>query len=287
MSTASTVGRQPRTAFVLAGGASLGAMQVGMLRALYERRIVPDLLVGASAGAINAAYLATRPQTVQTVKELGALWRSLHCQDVFPIHPPTLVGGLAGHRDHLVPDRPLRRLISRHLELERLEEASLALHVICFDLLSGEEVRLSKGPAPEAVLAAVAIPGVLPPVRWDDHLLVDGGLVNNTPISHAVELGAERVFVLPTQEPAHRALPAPPRRALDAAVHAFTLLVDARLPSDLAQYASDVELIVLPAANPGCVQPTDFGHADQLMRAGLQAARAALDVALRPERHAA
>jgi NTE family protein len=72
------------------------------------------------------------------------------------------------------------------------------------------------------VLAAAAIPGVLAPVRWHERLLVDGGVVNNTPISHAVELGAERIFVLPTQDPTHRGLPLGPRGALDAAVHAFT-----------------------------------------------------------------
>src|SRR5438876_1023424 len=69
--------RHPRTAFVLSGGASLGALQVGMLRALYEHDIVPDLLVGASAGALNAAFVASRPQTVETADELAAIWRGL------------------------------------------------------------------------------------------------------------------------------------------------------------------------------------------------------------------
>jgi hypothetical protein len=64
-------GRPPRTAFVLAGGASLGAMQAGMLRALDERGIRPDLLAGTSAGALNAPYIASRAQTVQTAKALA------------------------------------------------------------------------------------------------------------------------------------------------------------------------------------------------------------------------
>jgi NTE family protein len=203
--------RSPRTAFVLAGGASLGAMQAGMLRALYERGIRPDMLVGTSAGALNAAYVASRPQTVETAKELGRVWCGLHRQDVFPIHPPTLIGGLGSHRDHLVPARPLRRLISRNLELEHLEQANVPLHLVTFDLLSGHEVRLSEGSALDAVLAAAAIPGVLPPIRWGEQLLVDGGVVNNTPISHAVELGAQRIYVLATLDPADRSLGLPPR----------------------------------------------------------------------------
>jgi NTE family protein len=279
--------QQPRTAFVLAGGASLGALQAGMLRALYERGVTPDFLVGTSAGALNAAYVASRPQTAETAKELAQVWRGLHRQDVFPVHAPTLIAGITNHSDHLVPDRPLRRLVDRYLELEYLEQANVPLHLVCFDLLSGHEVRLTHGPALEAVLAAAAIPGVLPPVRWDERLLVDGGVVNNTPISHAVELGAERIYVLPTEDPTARGLSLPPRGALDAAVHAFTLLVSARLEADLARYADAAELIVLPAANPEHVQPTDFDHADMLIGTALHAARAALKPTYVPQRLAA
>src|SRR3981081_3686693 len=102
-------------AFVLAGGASPGAMQAGMLRALYERGITPDLLVGTSAGALNAAFVATRPQTVETAEELAHVWRGLHREDVFPVNARTVIGGLANQRDHLVPDRGLRRLAGRYL----------------------------------------------------------------------------------------------------------------------------------------------------------------------------
>ena len=278
---------RPRTAFVLAGGAGLGALHAGMLRALYERGIRPDMLVGASAGALNAAYVASRPQTVETAKDLANLWRELRRADVFPAHPLAVIGGLANHRDCLLPDRPLRRLVSRHIQIERLEEAGVHLHLVCFDLLSGEEVLLSEGPARDAVVAAAAIPGVLPAVPWGKRLLVDGGVVNNTPISHAVELGAERIYVLPTGDPEDRALPAPPRGALDAVVHAMTLLTGQRLRSDLERYARDAELIVLPAANPQRVRPIDFDHADRLISAALAAARATLRAATVPERLAA
>jgi NTE family protein len=149
------------------------------------------------------------------------------------------------------------------------------------------KVRLSEGPALEAVLAAAAIPGVLPPVRWGERLLVDGGVVNNTPISHAVAVGAERIYVLPTHDPSARGLALPPRGALDAAVHAFTLLADARLSSDLVRYASEAELIVLPVANPGHVHPTDFDHADRLIGAAIHAARTALGQTQFPESAAA
>jgi NTE family protein len=71
----------PRTAFVLAGGA-VGAMQARMVHALYERGIVPDLLVGTSAGALDAAFLASRPLTMATAGELAAIWRGLRRSDI-------------------------------------------------------------------------------------------------------------------------------------------------------------------------------------------------------------
>ena len=240
----------PRTAFVLAGGAALGAMQAGMVHALYERGIVPDLLIGTSAGALNAAFLASRPPTVATAEELAAIWRGLRRKDILPVRPRIFISGLAARRDHLVPDRGLRRLATRHLQFERLEQASIPLYLVAFDLLSGQEVCLSDGLVTEAVLAAAAIPGVLPPVRWRGRLLADGGLANNTPVSHAVRLGAERIYVLPAENPGARGLPRPPHSALAAAVHAVTLLTGARLQDDLARYAAAAELILLPAVNP-------------------------------------
>jgi NTE family protein len=268
--------RVPRTAFVFSGGASLGAMQAGMLCALYEHGIVPDLLVGTSAGALNAAFVASRPQTVATAKELARVWQGLHREDIFPVSPRTLIGGLINQRDHLVPDRGLRRLAARHLQIEHVEDANIPLHLLAFDLLTGEEMLISNGPATDAVLAAAAIPGVLPPIHCGDRLLVDGGIVNNTPISHAVELGAERIYVLATEDAGARAVAPAPQGALDAAVHAVTQLVGARLRTDLARYATAAELIVLPATNSDHVQPTDFDHAGRLIGAARAAARIAL-----------
>ena len=188
---------EPTVAFVLSGGASLGAVQVGMLHALYERSIAPDLIVGTSAGAINGAFIASRPQTVATADALATVWTGVRRGQTFPINPFTGMLGLLGARTHLVGDSGLRRLIAAHLECDAIEQTKIALHVVAVDALSGEEVRLSRGPLLDAVLASSAIPGVLPPVAWDQRTLIDGGVANNTPLSHAVALGAQRIYVLP------------------------------------------------------------------------------------------
>jgi NTE family protein len=273
----------PRTAFVFSGGASLGALQVGMLHALYEHDVAPDLLVATSAGALNAAFIASRPQTTATVKELGRVWRNLEREDVFPVSMSALVGGVCGRRDHLVPDRALRRLIRRYLEFDDLAEAAIPLYVLAFDLTEGRELLLSDGPALDAVTAAASIPGVFPPVQIGERRLIDGGVVNNTPISHAVELGAKRVYVLPTQERSHRSARAP-HSALDAAIYGLGLLVDSRLEADIARYRDQAELIVLPAPNLGHVQPTSFEHSSRLIADALAAARVVLGARRRIER---
>jgi NTE family protein len=243
-----------------------------MVRALYERGVTADLLVGTSAGALNAGFIASRPQKETTARELARIWRDIQRDDVFPVRMRTLVGGLCRKRDHLVPDHGLRRLVSRHLEFEDLADAATPLHVVAYDVTSGREVLLSDGPAVDAITASASIPGVFPPVVIGDRLLIDGGVANNTPISHAVALGAERVYVLPTQTGPRR-LDGPPAGAIDAAIHALTLLVDARFAADLARYAGEVELIVLPAPNSSRVQPTDFEHASRLMAEALAASR--------------
>lgn len=267
--------RGPRTAFVLAGGASLGALQVGMLRALYERGIAADLMVGTSVGAINAAFVASRPQRVATARQLASVWRGLRRNDVFPISVRTLATGLCGRCDHLVPDRGLRGLVAQYLEFGDIAEAAIPLHVVAYDLDEGREVLLSEGPALDVIAATAAIPGVLPPVRIGERRLIDGGVVNNTPVSHAIALGAERIFVLPTQDRQGPADPAP-RGALAAGIGGLTLLMDRRLELDLVRYASEAELIVLPAPNRLRVQPIDFERSSRLIRDAFTATRALL-----------
>jgi NTE family protein len=260
---------------VLSGGASLGAIQVGMLRALYERGIAPDLIVGTSAGAINAAFIASRPQTVETADALAPLWRDLRRGQVFPMNPMTGLLGFLGTRDHLVPDSGLRRLIRPHLQHERLEQMSVPLHVVAVDVITGEELRLSSGPTLNAVMASSAIPAVLPPVCWEGRALIDGGVANNTPISHAVELGAGRIYVLPTGHAC--ALERAPRSALAMALNALGLLTHHRLIEDIEKHRRDAELVVLPPPCPLNIQPTDFAHAEQLIGRGYEDACAFLD----------
>jgi NTE family protein len=156
------------------------------------------------------------------------------------------------------------------LEIQGLQDGRVPLHVVAADAATGDEVLLSEGSAIEAVLASAAIPGVFPAVRWGDRRLVDGGIVNNTPISHAIELGADQVVVLPAFG-ARRHTEAR-RGALAAGTAALARLVSRRFEEDLVRYTDAAELIVLPAPSTE-ILPTDFDHADELITESLYASR--------------
>ena len=249
-------------AFVLSGGASLGAIQVGMLQALGDRGIQPDLVFGASAGALNAAWVAGDPQLTD-LDTLASIWTSLRTRDVFPLRPVTGFLGFVGRRDSLVRSDGLRALLAHHLRFEHLEQAPIPLCVVATEVVSGKEIALTRGNAVDAIVASAAIPGVFPPVTVDGRLLMDGAVVNNTPISNAIAAGATRIYVLPTSYAC--TLEQPPRTALAVTLQAISLLVQQRLIEDVKELEGAVDLRVIPPLCPLAISPTDFSHAQELI----------------------
>lgn len=250
-----------RTAFVMAGGGSLGAVEVGMLRELIAWGLSPQFLVGASAGAINGAFFASEPNAAGAAR-LEGIWRGLKRQDVMPFNLKSVIA-LMMRRDHLVDPDGLRRLLETHLPYRRIEEAALPIHIVASDLVTGEEVVLSSGSVVDAVLASAAIPGVFPPVRIGGRLLVDGGVANNTPISTALRMGAQRIIVLPTGFAC--ALKQVPSGAIGRAMHALSLLVARQLVRDAEHYAGSAELRIVPTLCPLDRSPYDYAACGELI----------------------
>ena len=261
------------TAFVMAGGGSLGAVEVGMLRALLAAGEKPDFVVGASAGAINGAFFASDP-TPAGVARLTNIWCALTRRDLFPFSFSNLFGLLSG-RTHVFDHGGLRGLLERHLTYRNLEDAAIPIHVVASDLVTGDEVLLSSGTAVDAVLASAAIPGVFPPVLIDNRLLVDGGVANNTPISSAVRLGATRVLVLPTGFAC--ALHQIPSNAIARAMHALSLLVVRQLLNDIERYSHTIELHVVPSLCPLDTSPYDYSASESLIDRAATTARTWLE----------
>jgi len=253
-----------KTAFVLSGGASLGAVQVGMLQALIEQGITPDVLVGTSAGALNAAYISGHGATPSSVRSLAQVWAHLNVRTLFALDPARVLRALAGKSSSVCSDRGLRTQLRRHLTFETLEDAPIPLVVVTTELVTGREVSLHTGDPLHAILASCAIPGVFPAVMWEGKALVDGRLADNTAVSQAVRTGAETVYVLPSGFAC--ALPEPPRTPLGGVTHALAILTHQRLIAEVAQYSSDVKLILLPPPCPLAVSPINFGHSQDLIQ---------------------
>lgn len=251
------------TAFVLSGGGSLGAVQIGMLQALAENDVHPDLLIGTSAGAINAAYLADHGTGIDAIAELGNLWRGLRRGRVFPIEPIRLVGAITGLSGSLFSSGGLNGMVRSNLTMRNLEDATIPVHIVTTNLLSGEEVLLSSGDAVSAVVASAAIPGIYPAVAREGLVLVDGGVSNNAAVSQAVALGADEVYVLPAGFAC--ALEGPPSTVLGSTLQALTLLIEQRLIADVSRYSGHARINVLPPLCPLAVPSTDFNHANELI----------------------
>lgn len=264
-----------KTVFVLSGGASLGASQVGMLQALAEREIKPDLLIGTSAGALNTAFIAGHPFTPQSVEALANIWRGLSTFAVFPPDPFSLVRSLRGQTGSLCSNHSLRSLISKNLTFTNLEDAPTPCQVVATNFLTGQEVTLDSGDACEAVLASAAIPGIFPPMIRDGMTLMDGGLANNTALSQAVEAEADTIYILPSGYSC--ALKRVPRTPLGAAVQAMTILIHQRLVMDINRYAGQVDLIVIPPPCPVRVSAANFNKGAELIDAAYLTACEALD----------
>jgi NTE family protein len=251
-----------KTALVLSGGGSLGAVQVGMLRALSGAGFTPDVVIGASVGALNGAFFACDP-TPPGVERLADLWRSLRRKDIFPL---TLMAGLTAllcGRDHLIEPSRLRAVAHRALKIERIEQARIPLHIVATDVLTGEEVLLASGDIETALMASTAIPAVFPCVEKDGRYLVDGAVSNNTPVAAAVACGAEHILVLPTGTSC--AMQEPPRRMPALVLHALNLQNMRQLDRDVGRYAGQARITIVPPLCPLAASVFDFSHTDSLI----------------------
>jgi NTE family protein len=234
------------TAFVLGGGGVLGAVEVGMLRALLERGIRPDLVLGTSVGALNGALVAADPGP-DVVDRLVALWRQAgENRDVYGDRPLRTVRRAVTHKTHLYSSEPLRRRLEEELGSLRFEDLPVRLQVCAASIERAAEHWFDSGPVVDAVLASAAVPGLLPPARVGDEHFLDGGIVNSIPLGRAVSLGADRVFVLQVGR-IDRPLTVP-TLPWEVARVSFEIARRHRFHRELAELPTGVECHVLPAA---------------------------------------
>ena len=236
-----------RTAFVLGGGGVLGTTQVGMLRALAERGVVPDLVLGTSIGALNGAFAAADPSP-EGADRLAEVWAAVVTQGLFLQNPVRQAARIARYRTHLLSNAPLRTILARYLPAEDFADLEVPFQCVaaCIEDASGR--WFDAGPITDAVVASCSVPGLFPPVVIDGRHYLDGGLVHSIPVGRALALGATRIFVLQVgrvEQPL-----SPPRYPWEVGTVAFEIARRHRFVHEMESVPEGVETHLLPSGAP-------------------------------------
>ncbi|HWG93497.1 MAG TPA: patatin-like phospholipase family protein [Mycobacteriales bacterium] len=265
-----------REAVVLSGGGSLGAVQVGALRALLEAGVRPDLLVGCSVGALNAAFLAVDP-VPERLHELERLWRGLDREAVFGrgrVRAAQLLSVAVRKEDHLYEPDALRELVRRWVPVTDLADTAVPVHVVTTDLLSGAPVWFSAGDPVPVLTASACLPALFPPVALGGTLHVDGGVTCPVPVERALELGAERTWVVDVSGGSIGRRDAR-MNALDVLLLSFAIS-RARLDRPVEDDRPGQRVVRLPRVDVGVHELRDFSRTPAFMQAGYAVAKEAV-----------
>jgi NTE family protein len=251
------MGTDSTTAFVLGGGGRQGAAEVGMLSALVGAGIVPDLVLGTSIGAINGVAIAQDP-TSSGVDRLRSLWADVERSGMFGGSFVDRVRHIAATRTSLHSNEPLRRLLDHVVGDARIEDLAVRFQCVAACIETAEATWFDRGPITDRVLASCAVPGLLPSVEVEGRHYLDGGVVDSIPVRRAIELGADRIFVLQVgriEEPL-----TVPRRPHEVALVAFEIARRHSFATAMAARPEGVEVHVLPTGG----NPVRFNDLRQL-----------------------
>ena len=245
-------------AYVLAGGATFGATQVGHVRALGETDIHPDFVVGTSVGSLNGAVLAEDPAAAPA--RLTELWAEVTRQEIFGTALNHAVN-LATGKPSVVPNDGLRAFIEKAISARDFSDLALPHTAMATDFDTGRAVAIDEGDLVSALLASAAIPLVFPEVERAGRRLVDGGLVANVPISVAAGLGARTIVVLdcgftlmpPTRDGTYT----------DRLLRTAAIMASQQVRRDL-ESVTDRTVLYLPGPWPLKIRPDDFRSSTEI-----------------------
>ena len=254
------MGHPVSTAFVLGGGGVLGAAEVGMLRALFERDIAPDLVLGTSVGALNGAMVARDP-TLAVIDRMAELWTgAAENGTVYGDRRLRTVRRAMKTGTHIYSSQPLTERLRDEFGDLTIEELPVRFQVCAASIERAAEHWFDSGPVVDAIVASAAVPGLLPPAKVGDEHFLDGGIVNSIPVGRAVQLGARRIFVLQVGR-IDRPLK-PPTKPWEVARVSFEIARRHRFVRELAELPEGVECHVLPARGTSARDDTLLGSRD-------------------------
>ena len=242
-----------------------------MLRALAERAIKPDLIIGTSVGALNgAAIAASGPEAID---QLDEMWRGLTRRTLFG--PMREAAASLARTRRVTRGKQLGRLIHQQLSVSSFEELATPLGVVVTDALTGAPHLVSSGPLRSALLASAAVPGLFPPVVIDGRDYIDGGVAANVPIRQAVAFGARSVLVLDASPSTPAS--ALPRSLVGSLLLSSSLMLRNQKAAAVEHLGDGYQLATIPSATPPDLGSFDFSRTDELIAEGRRLTLAALD----------
>lgn len=267
-----------RLAFVLSGGGSRGAMQVGALRALLEAGYQPNLVVGTSIGAANAAFLGVHGYNPQGIERLARVWKTTIDQDLLPTNlwwqtMRSMFRRKVGFSNQRVREFAVQNGLAPELRFKDI--LSVDLFVVAADLKGECQVIFGLDPEDsllEGVLASMALPPWISPVDWNGRYLMDGAAVSNLPIEAAMRQGATEIIALDLLIPNEVSLSA---RGLGPFFNRLNNTIESRqiqLEMELAEARGIPVRRVSLVSNPP-VPIWDFRQSIELMEQGYQITR--------------
>jgi NTE family protein len=260
--------------FVLSGGANLGSVHVGMLQALLEEGIKPEVIVGTSIGSVNAGYLAADP-SLEQVERLRELWCEVKARDIFPLNPVANCRALF-KQGSLFSAHCWRRFVERRAPYRNIEDAAVPLRITATDYEEGRSVVFDSGPVVEAIMASTALPGIFPPYKIGDRWYLDGAISDQLPLKVALDTGARTIYVMAVSVPS----PPPDRRSPLAVLrHAITILLFPRIRLDALDLPGEhpsLKIVQVPSVKTQ-VSLWDMSRHDELIATAYESTKKFLE----------
>jgi NTE family protein len=254
--------------FVLGGGGSLGAVQVGMLEALAERRVTPDLVIGTSVGSLNGAVVALNPTSA--ANRLSHAWARITRQQVFPGGLLAQARTLERSKSHVFPNTGVAQVVTDFLgATTTFDDLSLPFAAVATEVATATPYVIRSGPLLPALLASAAIPGIFPPVDHDGRRFYDGGVVANVPLQQAVAMGARSLVVLDCTFPGH--LLPPPESLPEILLFTANVTMRSQTLLSVPLVAAQVPVVYLPGPVACRCSPFNFNFTEVLIEGAYEA----------------
>jgi NTE family protein len=251
---------------VLSGGASLGAVQAGLLRAFLRVGLRPSAIVGTSVGALNGAFLAFHPDAIGG-DELADIWNSLRGARVFDVNPFSVAFRLATKRQCLFSSRFLEKLVAEHLPEDDFARTQVPLYITATNLTRGRKVVFHEGPISQAILASTAIPGIFRPVEIDGDQYADGAVVAHLDLETAVELEAKDILAIDLSSCVDEAQP---DNVMAVLTRSLEVMVRDRGDLDLKLLSGRARITVVRPQIDAEIAMADLTQVDELLKCGEQ-----------------